>query len=104
MTDLHDQPIGLLRYLKDIRGWIASQLGARRDSSYEVSNLVTFTPSTLQERCAVREMIDQKGIDRIARDERGVRIGAHDRPPRADRERRLAVLLGMVLTTAVSAN
>ncbi|KAI9053532.1 hypothetical protein LZ554_002487 [Drepanopeziza brunnea f. sp. 'monogermtubi'] len=33
---LHDQPIGLLRYLRSVHSWTMSKLGARREGSYEV--------------------------------------------------------------------
>lgn len=43
---LDDQPIGLLAYLKDYRGWSAGKIGKRRDGSYELSNLGSFEPGT----------------------------------------------------------
>ena len=55
--ELRDQPIGLLRYLTDVRSWVASQPGQRRDCSYEVSNLGSFQPSGPTKRCSVTEMI-----------------------------------------------
>lgn len=55
--ELRDQPLGLLRYLNDVRSWLLSQLGERRDCSYEVSNLISFQPSGATERCSVTEMI-----------------------------------------------
>jgi hypothetical protein len=42
---LQDQPIGLLRYLPSVRSWTLGKLGQKRDSSYEISNLVTFDAS-----------------------------------------------------------
>jgi hypothetical protein len=39
---LQDQAIGLLRYAPSIRGWTLGKIGERRDSSYEVSNLLAF--------------------------------------------------------------
>jgi hypothetical protein len=39
-----DQSVGLLRYVPSMRSWIAGKIGARRDSSYEVSNLLAFEP------------------------------------------------------------
>ncbi|KAJ1332048.1 hypothetical protein MN608_05515 [Microdochium nivale] len=41
---LADQPVGLLRYAPSVRGWMAKKMGQRRDCSYEVSNLLAFTP------------------------------------------------------------
>lgn len=56
-TELHDQPVGLLRYLSDMRSWFLSKIGQRRDCSYEVSNLLTFKPSSPTEQCSVTEMV-----------------------------------------------
>ena len=44
-TRLTDQPIGLLRYVPNMRSWLLGKLGQRREASYELSNLgsVTFT-------------------------------------------------------------
>ena len=39
---LHNQAIGLLRFAPSIRKWALGKLGSRRDSSYEVSNLLAF--------------------------------------------------------------
>jgi hypothetical protein len=55
--DLKDQPIGLLRYLSDMRSWTSSKLGHRRDCSYAVSNLISFQPSGPVEHCSVTEMV-----------------------------------------------
>ncbi|KAH7030635.1 uncharacterized protein B0I36DRAFT_348841 [Microdochium trichocladiopsis] len=41
---LADQPIGLLRYAPSVRGWMAKKMGQKRDCSYEVSNLLAFSP------------------------------------------------------------
>ncbi|GAB7327059.1 hypothetical protein MBLNU13_g10987t2 [Cladosporium sp. NU13] len=45
-STLHDQPIGLLQYLKDFRGWTTGQIGKEREMSYEISNLGAFTPAS----------------------------------------------------------
>ncbi|CAG7928398.1 unnamed protein product [Penicillium olsonii] len=45
-STLADQPIGLLRYLSHFRPWFVNQLGKKRDSSYEISNVVVFDPQT----------------------------------------------------------
>ena len=55
--ELRDQPLGLLRYLNDMRSWVESQLGGSRDCSYEISNLGSFQPSGPTERCSVMEII-----------------------------------------------
>jgi hypothetical protein len=54
---LRDQPIGLLRYLSDIRSWTLSKIGERRDCSYEVSNLTSFQPTGPGHKCTVVEML-----------------------------------------------
>ncbi|KAJ5273658.1 hypothetical protein N7478_008783 [Penicillium angulare] len=41
---LTNQPIGLLRYVPGLRSWMTQKLGGDRESSYEISNLVTFDP------------------------------------------------------------
>jgi hypothetical protein len=41
---LHNQPIGLLQYLKAFRPWTNSLVGKDRDMSFEVSNLGAFKP------------------------------------------------------------
>lgn len=55
--ELRDQPVGLLRYLSDVRSWVSSKLGARRACSYEISNLISFRPLGATERCSVAEMV-----------------------------------------------
>jgi hypothetical protein len=45
-STLHDQPIGLLQYLKDFRGWTTGQIGKEREMSYETSNLGAFDPAS----------------------------------------------------------
>ncbi|KAF9888231.1 hypothetical protein FE257_009226 [Aspergillus nanangensis] len=46
---LDDQPVGLLKYLSNYRGWFSQKLGQNRDSSYEISNLGVFDPSLVNE-------------------------------------------------------
>lgn len=43
-STLHNQPIGLLAYLKEFRPWTLGQIGKRREVSYEISNLTVFDP------------------------------------------------------------
>jgi len=43
-STLHNQPIGLLQYLKDFRSWTTGQIGKERDTSFEISNLGAFSP------------------------------------------------------------
>lgn len=45
-TTLQDQPVGLLRYIRDVRSWTLGQLGKKRDTSYELSNIMVFEPSS----------------------------------------------------------
>jgi len=54
---LNDQPVGLLRYLSDMRSWTSSKIGQARDCSYEISNLLAFKPLSSIENCTVTEMI-----------------------------------------------
>ncbi|KAF2090332.1 hypothetical protein K490DRAFT_35438, partial [Saccharata proteae CBS 121410] len=42
---LQDQPIGLLHYLSNYRAYMESKLGQPRDSSYELSNIMSFDPT-----------------------------------------------------------
>jgi hypothetical protein len=44
-STLHNQPIGLLQYLKDFRSWTTGQIGKERESSFEISNLGAFSPA-----------------------------------------------------------
>lgn len=41
---LHDQPTGLLQYLKEFRPWTQGQIGKKRECSMELSNLTVFDP------------------------------------------------------------
>ncbi|KAK4543664.1 hypothetical protein LTR36_005309 [Oleoguttula mirabilis] len=43
-STLTDQPIGLLRYVSEVRAWVVGQLGKARDCSYELSNIMMFDP------------------------------------------------------------
>lgn len=45
-STLHDQPIGLLYYLSKFRPWMQGEAEKERDSSYEISNLGVFDPTT----------------------------------------------------------
>jgi hypothetical protein len=56
-TELRDQPVGLLRYLSDMRSWMSSKLGQARDCSYAVSNLTTFQPSGPMKQCSLTDMV-----------------------------------------------
>lgn len=55
--ELNDQPVGLLRYLSDMRSWTSSKIGQARDCSYEISNLLVFKPLGSVENCTVTEMV-----------------------------------------------
>ncbi|KAL4963108.1 uncharacterized protein BDV14DRAFT_94317 [Aspergillus stella-maris] len=44
-STLVNQPIGLMKYLSNIRQWTLEKLGEQRGSSYEISNAVVFDPS-----------------------------------------------------------
>lgn len=56
-TRLKDVPVGLLRYLRDVRSWLLGKLGQPRDSSYELSNLGNFEVSYSTPRCCVTGMM-----------------------------------------------
>jgi hypothetical protein len=43
-STLHNQPVGLLQYLKAFRPWTTSLVGKERDMSFEISNLGSFKP------------------------------------------------------------
>lgn len=44
-STLHNQPIGLLQYLKGFRAWTNGQIGKEREMSFEISNLGAFSPA-----------------------------------------------------------
>ncbi|ETS85174.1 hypothetical protein PFICI_03199 [Pestalotiopsis fici W106-1] len=59
---LHDQPVGLLRYVPSITKWTASKIGQERDSSFDVSNLGAFEAtlpgiSDDHSRCKITDMV-----------------------------------------------
>ncbi|RDW91795.1 hypothetical protein BP5796_01189 [Coleophoma crateriformis] len=56
-NELSDNPVGLLRYVSTMRSWTVSKLGHCRDGSYELSNLLSFQPSSSVEKCSVTEMV-----------------------------------------------
>ena len=43
-----DQPVGLLRYIRNMRSWTLGQLGKDRDTSYELSNIMSFDSTTAE--------------------------------------------------------
>jgi hypothetical protein len=43
---LVNQSVGLLRYLAKFRPWLEGQIGKPHDSSYEISNILSFDPSS----------------------------------------------------------
>jgi len=48
-STLHNQPIGLLQYLKDFRSWTTGQIGKERETSFEISNLGAISPAVQNE-------------------------------------------------------
>jgi hypothetical protein len=44
ISTLANQPIGLLQYLAHFRMWLVNQIGKPHDSSYSISNIVSFDP------------------------------------------------------------
>lgn len=55
----HDQPVGLLAYLRNMYPWTKGQIGKRRECSYEVSNIMSFNPGLVapEERWNIESMI-----------------------------------------------
>lgn len=45
-STLHNQPIGLLQYLKGFRAWTTGKIGKERETSFEISNLGAFSPAS----------------------------------------------------------
>ncbi|KAJ5471167.1 hypothetical protein N7530_008524 [Penicillium desertorum] len=56
---LQDQAIGLLRYVPSIRNWTLGKIGQKRDSSYELSNLLAFDNmgDGADQKCRVVKMV-----------------------------------------------
>lgn len=57
----HNQPIGLLPWVPDMRGWTREQIGRPRDVSYELSNLLSFEPD---ERSEATSRTDDDGAQK----------------------------------------
>lgn len=53
---LHDQAIGLLRYVPSIRKWIQGKIGHKRDCSFEFSNLLAFDGGG-NPNCSISKMV-----------------------------------------------
>jgi Alcohol acetyltransferase len=65
-TSLHDQAVGLLRYVPSIRKWTAAKIGQERDCSYELSNLGVFDVGTpLGSSCKVTKAVFARPVDAI---------------------------------------
>jgi hypothetical protein len=43
-STLNNQPVGLLAYLRNMYPWTRGHIGKRRECSYEVSNIMSFSP------------------------------------------------------------
>lgn len=54
---LHNQPIGLLQYLKAFRPWTEGLVGKERDMSFEISNLGAFNPQAEPEAFAMEKLV-----------------------------------------------
>ena len=61
-STLHNQPIGLLQYLKAFRPWTKGLEGKERDMSFEISNLGAFTPSTTLHQDTKEEVMFEKAL------------------------------------------
>lgn len=58
-STLHNQPIGLLQYLKGFRAWTTGKIGKERETSFEISNLGAFSPAS-QTKDAVPDITIEK--------------------------------------------
>ena len=56
---LHNQPIGLLQYLKAFRPWTKGLEGKERDMSFEISNLGAFKPESKEEIVVEKAVFSQ---------------------------------------------
>lgn len=68
---LHDQPVGLLRYVPSIKKWTAGKIGQERDCSYELSNLGAFDATTAHDpvtgaRCKITHIVFTRPADATA--------------------------------------
>ncbi|KAI7163263.1 hypothetical protein KC349_g1451 [Hortaea werneckii] len=53
-STLSDQPVGLLKYLSDFKGWTLKKAAQQPDCSFSVSNVGVFEDSEPQDSAAVR--------------------------------------------------
>lgn len=70
-TITQDQPIGLLRYIPNIRKWTVGKIGQQRDGSYDVSNLGAFFDAqgdskSEGRRCELTKMVFSHSTSPIA--------------------------------------
>jgi hypothetical protein len=56
-STLHNQPIGLLQYLKAFRPWTTSLIGKERDMSFEISNLGSFRLKESRSRVGIEKLL-----------------------------------------------
>jgi hypothetical protein len=56
-STLHNQPIGLLQYLKAFRPWTAGLVGKERDMSFEISNLGAYRPKLQSNTLAMEKLV-----------------------------------------------
>ncbi|KAJ5677071.1 uncharacterized protein N7477_002704 [Penicillium maclennaniae] len=62
---LHDQAIGLLRYVPSIRKWIQKKIGHERDCSFEFSNLLAFDGGGNPD-CSISKMVFSRPANPIS--------------------------------------
>lgn len=55
-STLQDQPIGLLRFISDINGWMKGHIDHKRDASWELSNLMSFDGGSGDDEITVEKM------------------------------------------------
>jgi len=62
-STIQDQPIGLLRFVSDIKGWVQGQIGGKRDASWELSNLMSFQSGSADDKIVVEKMYYSQPAD-----------------------------------------
>ena len=58
-STLHNQPMGLLQYLKGFRSWTTGKIGKERETSFEISNLGAFSPAAQTEQAVPKITIEK---------------------------------------------
>jgi hypothetical protein len=64
-STLADQPVGLLQYLNHFRMWLINELGKDRNTSYAISNLLSFDPWALRDTATPSQQTKTWDIERM---------------------------------------